>query len=448
MKKKLLATLMAGILAVGMLAGCGGAAQSQAEKKEEAPAEEKKEEAPAEEKNEEAPAEEKKEEAAPSEAVGDDTIKIWVPDAIVDFTKEKAEAYLKENAPGYSVVVEAVGEGDAAGNMVTDVTAGADIFNFAQDQIARLVAAGALIDVEEENAKAVQAENDAGAVGAATVGGTLYAYPITSDNGYFLYYDKSVVTDPTSLEKIIADCEAAGKNFYFEINSGWYQTAFFFGAGAELTYDTDNDGNFTACNASYASPEGLVALKKMIEVASSKSFQNGSSVGQATDIGAIVDGVWDSDPAKELFGDNYACAKLPSFTGADGKTYQMSGFGGFKLLGVKPQTDEAKLAVCDGLAKYLSSEEVQLERFELVGWGPSNLKAQQSDAVKANEALSALAEQLVYTIPQGQYPGDYWSLATGLGDDIRTGKLTTSSSDDELMAALQTFQDTCISYAK
>ena len=448
MKKKLLATLMAGILAVGMLAGCGGAAQSQAEKKEEAPAEEKKEEAPAEEKNEEAPAEEKKEEAAPSEAVGDDTIKIWVPDAIVDFTKEKAEAYLKENAPGYSVVVEAVGEGDAAGNMVTDVTAGADIFNFAQDQIARLVAAGALIDVEEENAKAVQAENDAGAVGAATVGGTLYAYPITSDNGYFLYYDKSVVTDPTSLEKIIADCEAAGKNFYFEINSGWYQTAFFFGAGAELTYDTDNDGNFTACNASYASPEGLVALKKMIEVASSKSFQNGSSIGQATDIGAIVDGVWDSDPAKELFGDNYACAKLPSFTGADGKTYQMSGFGGFKLLGVKPQTDEAKLAVCDGLAKYLSSEEVQLERFELVGWGPSNLKAQQSDAVKANEALSALAEQLVYTIPQGQYPGDYWSLATGLGDDIRTGKLTTSSSDDELMAALQTFQDTCISYAK
>ncbi len=448
MKKKLLATLMAGILAVGMLAGCGGAAQSQAEKKEEAPAEEKKEEAPAEEKKEEAPAEEKKEEAAPSEAVGDDTIKIWVPDAIVDFTKEKAEAYLKENAPGYSVVVEAVGEGDAAGNMVTDVTAGADIFNFAQDQIARLVAAGALIDVEEENAKAVQAENDAGAVGAATVGGTLYAYPITSDNGYFLYYDKSVVTDPSSLEQIIADCEAAGKNFYFEINSGWYQTAFFFGAGAELTYDTDNDGNFTACNASYASPEGLVALKKMIEVASSKSFQNGSSVGQATDIGAIVDGVWDSDPAKELFGDNYACAKLPSFTGADGKTYQMSGFGGFKLLGVKPQTDEAKLAVCDGLAKYLSSEEVQLERFELVGWGPSNLKAQQSDAVKANEALSALAEQLVYTIPQGQYPGDYWSLATGLGDDIRTGKLTTSSSDEELMAALQTFQDTCISYAK
>ncbi|MBE5997021.1 MAG: extracellular solute-binding protein [Lachnospiraceae bacterium] len=431
MKKKVLATLMAGLLAVTMLAGCGGAASSA----EEAPAEEK--------------TEETAEESFVSEAVGDDTIKIWVPDAVVDFTKEQAEKFLADSEySNFKVVVEAVGEGDAAGNMVTDVTAGADIFNFAQDQIARLVSAGALEEVAPDNAEKVKSENDAGAVGAATVGGTLYAYPITSDNGYFLYYDKSVVTDPTSLEQILADCEAAGKNFYFELNSGWYQTAFFFATGAELTYETDDAGNFTTCNASYASPEGLVALKKMVEVGASKAFQNGSSIDQATDVAAIVDGVWDSEPAQAKFGDNYACAKLPSFKGADGKDYQMSGFGGFKLLGVKPQTDENKLAACDALAAYLSSEEVQLARFDLVGWGPSNLNAQQSDAVKANPALAALAEQLAYTIPQGNYPGDYWTLATGLGDDIRTGKLTPSSSDDDLMAALQKFQDTCISYAK
>ena len=63
-------------------------------------------------------------------------------------------------------------------------------------------------------------------------------------------------------------------------------------------------------------------------------------------------------------------------------------------------------------------------------------------------ALSALAEQLAFTIPQGQYPGDYWSLATGLGDDVIQGNLTVDSSDDDIMKALQTFQDTCISYAK
>lgn len=379
-----------------------------------------------------------------------DEIKVWVADNVVDFTNQQIDAFKEANPDfaGYDYVVEAVGEGDAAGNMITDVEAGADIFVFAQDQISRLVSAGALIDVAPENAEIVESENDAGAVGAATVGDVLYAYPLTSDNGYFLYYDKSVVTDPGSLEKIVADCEAAGKNFYMEINSGWYQTAFFFGAGAELTYETDDTGAFTACNASYASDEGLVALKKMIELKNSPAFQNGSAVGEGTNVGAIVDGTWDSGAAQDLFGENYACAKLPTFTGADGNSYQMSGFGGFKLLGVKPQEDEAKLAACDALAAYLSGEEVQLARFEAVGWGPSNLKAQQSEAVQADVALSALAEQLAYSIPQGQYPGDYWTLATSLGDSIISGEIGPNTSDEDLMATLQKFQDTCISYAE
>ena len=258
-----------------------------------------------------------------------DEIKVWVADNVTDFTNEQIEAFKEANPDfaGYDYVVEPVGEGDAAGNMITDVEAGADIFGFAQDQISRLVSAGALIDVEPENAEAVIAENDPGAVAAATVGDVLYAYPLTSDNGYFLYYDKSVVSDPSTLEGILADCEAAGKNFYMEINSGWYQTAFFFATGAQLTYETDDDGNFTACNAGYATDAGLVALKKMVELKASPAFQNGSAVGEATNVAAIVDGTWDASAAQDLFGENYACAKLPTFEGADGKTYQMSGFG-------------------------------------------------------------------------------------------------------------------------
>ena len=382
--------------------------------------------------------------------VSADEIKVWVADNVVDFTNQQIDAFKEANPDfaDFEYTVEPVGEGDAAGNMITDVEAGADIFVFAQDQIARLVTAGALEEVAPDNQEAVINDNDAGAVGAATVGDILYAYPLTSDNGYFLYYDKSVVTDPSSLEQIIADCEAAGKNFYFELNSGWYQTAFFFATGAELTYETDDSGNFTACNATYASDEGLLALKKMVELKSSSAFQNGSAVGEGTNVGAIVDGTWDSGAAQDLFGENYACAKLPTFEAADGKTYQMSGFGGFKLLGVKPQEDEDKLIACDALAAFLSSGEVQLARYEAVGWGPSNLEAQGSEVIQADEALSALAAQLAFTIPQGQYPGDYWTLATSLGDSIISGELSVDSSDDDLMAALQKFQDTCISYAE
>ena len=443
MKKKLVSVLLTAAMSATLLAGCGETAAETVADTATDVAQTATDVAET--------AQEVVEEAAEEITdYGSGDIKIWVADNVVDFTNEQIKVFQDAHPEfsGYTFTVEAVGEGDAAGNMITDVEAGADIYAFAQDQIARLVTAGALEVVEDSNAEVVKAENDAGAVGAATVGGTLYAYPITSDNGYFLYYDKSVVTDPSTLEGIIADCEAAGKNFYFEINSGWYQTAFFFGAGAELTYETDDAGNFTKCNSTYASDAGVVALKKIAEIASSKSFQNGSAISNATNCAAIVDGTWDAQAAKDMFGDNYACAKLPTFQGADGKTYQMSGFGGFKLLGVKPQEDDGKLAVCDALAAFLSSEEVQLARYNAVGWGPSNMKAQQSDAVKADEALSALAEQLQYTIPQGQYPGDYWSLATSLGDSIISGEIKADASDDDFMKALTDFQTTCEGYAQ
>ena len=385
--------------------------------------------------------------AVPASAAGK-TLKVWVPDATKEFTEQQIAVFMEAHPEyaDYAVTVEAVGEGDAASNMLTDLDAGADIFNFAQDQLARLVAAGALIELSEENAAIVAEENDAGSVAAATMGGLTYAYPLTSDNGYFLYYDKSVVTDPTSLEAIVADCEAAGKGFYMEINSGWYQPAFFFGAGCTLTYDTDDTGAFTACNVDYASDAGVGALKAIVALAKSPAFHNGSSIGNATNAAAIVDGTWDSGAAKDLFGDNYACAKLPTFD-LNGEAVQLSGFGGFKLLGVKPQTDEEKLALCDELALFLSSGEVQLARFNAVGWGPSNIAAKADEAVQADEALSALGEQLAFDIPQGQYPGDYWSLATALGDSVIAGEYN-GADDAALLAALQNFQDTCISYAK
>ena len=372
----------------------------------------------------------------------DGEIKIWVAENVVDFTKAQVEVF-KAAHPEYAnmtVVVEPVGEGDAATKMITDVEAGADIFGFAQDQLGRLVAANALEVVFEDNAAVIEQTNDAGSVAAVKMGDVMYAYPMTSDNGYFLYYDKSVVTDPTDLAKVVADCEAAGKNIYFEINSGWYQTAFFFGAGCTLTYSTDDLGNIVAMDCNYASANGVQALKSMIALAKSPAFVNGSSASNATNLGAIVDGTWDAGAIKGILGDNYAAVKLPTVDG-----YQLGGFGGFKMLGIKPQTDEAKLAACDALALYLTSGEVQLARFEAVGWGPSNLEAQQSDAVKSDVALSALGAQLAFCVPQGQYPGEYWTLATALGDDILADKYD-AYTDEQLMEVLVTFQTTAGTY--
>ncbi len=453
MKKKMVSVLLTVAMSATMLAGCGNDAAESVADTAESTAEAVEETVEEASDAVEEAAEEVQDTVEEATEVADDTdygtgeIKIWVADNVVDFTKEQFDKFIEANPQfaGYTATVEAVGEGDAASNMITDVTAGADIYGFAQDQTARLVAAGALEEVAPENVDAIKSENAAGAVTAATVGDTLYSYPETADNGYFLYYDKSVVTDPSTLEGIIEQCEAAGKNFYMDI-TGWYQVAFFFGTGCTLTYDSDNDGNFTACNCDYDSDKGLVALKEMVELASSKAFQAGSSAGDAVDYAAIIDGTWDADVVKAALGDNYACAKLPTFTGSDGNTYQMSGFNGCKLIGVKPQEDENKLAVCDALAQYLTSEEVQLARYNAVGWGPSNLNAQADPAVKADEALSALSEQFAFTIPQGQYPGDYWSTAEALAGDVR--EKFQSASDEDLQAALKEFQETVVGLAQ
>lgn len=375
-------------------------------------------------------------------------ITVWVAENVLEFTKEQIAIFQRDNPEYavYNITVQPVGENDASINMTTDVEGGADIFGFAQDQIARLVSVGALMPITEAYKNEIEATNDDGAVSSVTVGNKVYAFPLTSDNGYFLYYDKSIITNPESLEQILSDCEKAGKNFYMQINSGWYQAAFFFGAGCQLTYETDTEGRFTQCNASYASENGVKALKAMIKLHKSSAFVNGSSVSDATNAGAIVDGTWDAEAAKNFFGENYACEKLPSVD-MDGELVQLGGFGGYKLLGIKPQEDFDKMSACLAIANYLSGQEVQFERYKKVGWGPSNKNVQSTDLVHGDQALMALANQLQYTIPQGNYPQDFWLLTTALGDDIISGKYD-HASDSELLQVLKEFQATCESFVK
>lgn len=369
-------------------------------------------------------------------------ILIWVEDAAVDITKEYAEKFINSNPNyvGYSVRVEPVSEYDAAWNILADIEYGADIYNFSQDMTPRLVSCGALCDITGTYyGQYVTKNNDAASVKASQVGDEIYAFPLTSDNGYFLYYDKSVVTDPTSLEAIVADCEKAGKKFCFEMSNGWYNPAFFFGTGCELTYDVDYDGSYIGCNIDYNSEKGLVALKEMISLADSPSFANTSAFDEEN-IGAIITGTWCQGSAEEMFGNNCGTCKLPEFKGCDGNIYQLSGFCGNKLWGVKPQYTEGKQIVCLNLAEYLSSAEVQLAYYEECGWGPSNLEAQQNYDVQADPYISALFEQNKYSVPQREYPTDYWDSSANLGLNVVDGVYSSYTADSVLMDALAEFE--------
>ena len=69
---------------------------------------------------------------------GSGQIKIWVPDAITDVTDTLCKSFFEAHPEmnGYTVAIEPMGEGEAAGNVITDVEAAPDLYAFAQDQMA------------------------------------------------------------------------------------------------------------------------------------------------------------------------------------------------------------------------------------------------------------------------------------------------------------------------
>jgi arabinogalactan oligomer/maltooligosaccharide transport system substrate-binding protein len=367
-------------------------------------------------------------------------IEIWVSEkkGVKDLTKKQIEAFLAANPNyGYTIddfVIEGVPEADAASQVLLDVKKAPDIYCFAQDQMARLVQASALAPLGVKASETVTANNDAGSVEAVTVGGKLYAYPMTSDNGYYLYYDKTIVTDPTSLNQIVADCEKAGAKFHFEIENGWYAASFFFGVGCESKWETDEQGNFTGIKDTFDDPTlGTIAMKGVQIVTKSECYVNSSTV-EGEHLGAIVTGTWNAEDADEYFGEDLGVCKLPSFTVGD-KNYQLGSFSGFKLMGVKPQTDANKGAFCAALAQYLTSEQCQLERFETFQWGPSNKNLQAMEEVKTNPSLVALNAQSEHAVAQGYIPNEWWTSAGTL-----TAKAATCADDTEILRALEAYR--------
>ncbi|MBQ7844697.1 MAG: extracellular solute-binding protein [Clostridia bacterium] len=378
--------------------------------------------------------------ASAASLAGTYDITVWVAEDAVELTKTQIEKFNTTNELGitFNATVEAVSEADAGTQMITDVEAGGDLFCFAQDQFARLVQAGALAKLGVKAAETVSAANSAGVVAAATAGDTMYAYPMTADNGYFMYYDKSVIPEEhiDSLEAIIADCEAAQKYFAYEMQtSAWYLAGMFFGTGCVSEWTMDEEGKeFVSVKDTFNSANGLIAAKGIEKLVKSPMHLSSSSGAEfASGAAVVVTGTWDFNTVQGILGDNMGVADLPSFE-VDGQSYHIGSFNGCKLMGVKPQVDAVKAAALHQLAQYLTGEECQLERFETLAWGPANLAAQASEAVQANPALVALNAQAPYSIPQGQIHGSWWDIAKVIGDDIKA-----ATDEAGLQAALDNY---------
>lgn len=424
MKKKLLASLLTVSMVAAMLTGCGNAAVAEETPAETTETTETTEEA-------EAPAEDTAaaETTDASDAVANliaattDTVslKVWASEEDQALTTELLEKF-KETYPDvtFDIQLGSESESTAKDTILADVEASADVFAFADDQINEMVAAGALQEVSATYTYDVANANAAGSVEAATVDGKLYAYPMTADNGYFMFYDSSVFTeeDTQSLEKMIEVAQAAGKKIAMDVSNGWYIYAFFEGAGLELSLNDDGVTNTCTWNGA----GGTDVAQSILDLFSSGVLVDMDDENQATAIAegtvvACVNGTWRAETAQEAWGENYAATKLPTFNVA-GEPKQMSSYSGYKLIGVSPYSKNVGWSML--LAEFLTNEDSQTARFEARGLGPANLAVAESDAVKSNPAISALAAQAAFATPQ-RVGGNFWSPAETLGQILASG---------------------------
>lgn len=369
----------------------------------------------------------------PVEEAKDVTLKVWGSQEDQEMLTGMIEEFKAAN-PGTNWTIElgVVGEPDARTRYLEDPEAAADVFAFPNDQVMDLVNAGALYEVTI-NKDAIVAANIQSAVDSATVDGKLYGFPMTADNGYFMYYDKSVFTeeDVKSLDKMLEVAGAAGKSVFFDVSNGWYIASFFIGAGNKFEMV---DGKQVL---DFNNETGVKVGEAIKAFTANAAFLTGDDnvlkAGFGTTIAAGVSGTWNAGDISTILGANYGATKLPEFN-LGGVQTQLGSFAGFKLMGVNSLTMYPEEAFA--LAEFLTNEANQIKRFEVRKLGPANKNAASNEAVLADVALSALAQQAPFAMSQNSVAGTYWGPAEAFGLALENKDYTMSIQEmlDALVA--------------
>ena len=357
---------------------------------------------------------------------------VWGSAAQQETLKKMVQEFKDSNPDQKYNIKIGIGEEDMAySNVSKDASAAADVYAYSSDQLIPLLRAGGLAELGGMFLDEVKANNSADSVKSGSLSwGTaeekVYGYPYASDNGYFLFYDKSVITDEQagSLESIISLCESKNKTIGWAIDVPWYTAGFFFSFGCSYNVEYDYSANYTETDITinFNSEGGIKASKAIAKLTSSKAF-----AGKGTDnniittgfstrkMAAAVSGTWNAKRIQNDLGDNYGVCKLPTVT-IDGETKQLYSFKGYKLFGVNPHSKN--LVEAHRLAAFLSSGAMQKQRFEEHLVGPTNNEVANQNEIKNNPTFAALNAQNAFAVEQTSVPSNFWEPLKSYGLNI------------------------------
>ncbi len=365
-------------------------------------------------------------EPAREEAPGPETVELTVWSAAEDeaLMEEMIASFQARYAgeASFRITCQAQSESSCKDALLADLEGGADVFAFADDQVAALAAAGGLDPIE--NAEAVSGASLSAAVEAASVDGTLYAYPLTADNGYFLYYNRAYFSDEDleSLNRMVDAAARAGRVVAMDWSSAWYVYAFFGNTGLEVGRNEDGLTNYCTWNSAEGPIRGVDVARAMLDIAASPGFASRTDEEFLAGVrdGSVIagiSGVWNAVAIQEAWGENAGAAKLPAFTCA-GQEVQMASFSGCKLIGVNAYSRHPQWAA--RLAEWITSGENQTLRFRMRGQGPANAAAAASSEVQASPAIAALLAQSEFSQLQ-RVGGKFWEPVAEFAGNMARG---------------------------
>jgi arabinogalactan oligomer / maltooligosaccharide transport system substrate-binding protein len=335
------------------------------------------------------------------------TLVIWDNgDAEGEWAQYVAEEFTKRY--GVPVKYEQVNHTDAPGKLQTDGPAGlgADVFNAPHDHTGNMAAAGLIL--ENFYADEIKQEHIEAALDGTTYDGKLYGYPLAIET-YALFYNKDLVSKvPETWDELIEQAKAFNDpanqkyGFMMEVANFYYNYAFIGGYGGSVF----GNGNSDPSDLSGLNGEGAVKAAQLMQrlhreilplKAEDITYDVKNSLFQEGKLLFDMNGPWAAAGYRDA-GVNFGIAPLPKLDNGQHPT----SFSGIKSYYVNAYTKYPEAASL--FAKFASSKEMQLKRFEMTRQVPTRLDLAEDSAVKDDPVVSGIMAQAQHATPMPNIP--------------------------------------------
>ncbi|MCQ2815073.1 MAG: extracellular solute-binding protein [Bacilli bacterium] len=371
-------------------------------------------------------------------------IKIGAPLNQQDFMKGLCSDFNRLTKSNINFTVVAWEEDKSADNM-SDPATGPDIYPFVSDQTLRLYSRNAITKIPNSHADWIEEDMGTEALEYATLAGVnqVIGYPFTSDNGYVMFYDKSVVSEAEidEIDKLFDKADALGYEVDFDLANGYYSAGTFmtYNNGKSLYKLTARDDGTPTVKTSFNSEAGLNAARLMAKLFGEDALMGSIEVPTAANkVLATITDTSKIAAFKAVLGSNYAAAPLP-FTDST-RTTRLGVYLGYKCYGVNGAgRSKDKLDMCFNICKFMSGKYAQEQRFRSFFTKPT-LTSLQSIAAFEPHIAALNAQALVRgCIPQTAVETSLWSQTADAAQQIQ--QLGPGATDAQLKKLLQDLDD-------